>query len=171
MTLKTLVISNFDGLVTIDPESLVGQYASLQHLELGCKEISILQAEVPQASVPLEGQSCNLILQTKFKLDSKQEDSLLSLGFRSIPIHSLPAMDHFPNKLTMQYEGPERVSPSQPICSSLYHAFHRGISTSFGRASEEYRLLASKEYLAFLESTPWSLCFDDKSSDWDDWDE
>ena len=167
MALKILVISNFDGLVTIDPESLVGQYASLQHLELGCEEISIREAEEPQALVPLEGQSCNLIMKTTSKRLDRQEDSLLSLGFRFNPYHRPLDMCQLPSRLTMQYGALDRVWRPQ---SSSY-PFHRGISTSFGRASEEYRLLASKEYLAFLESTPWSLCFDDKSSDWDGWDE
>ena len=171
MTLKTLVITNFDGLVIIDQESLVGQYASLQHLELGCEDISIRKAKDAQALVPLEGQSCNLILQTTSKLESRQEASLLSLGFRSIPNNNPPAKYQFPNRLIMQYEAPERVSPPQSIRSSLYYPFERGISTSFGRGSEEYTLLASKGYQAFLYLTPYSLCFDDKRIDWDEEDE
>ena len=166
LSLKSLVIDYIDGLVTVDPESLVGQCASLQHLELGCKEISIHEADVPratQASVPLGGRSCNFILQTKLKLKCQQLHSLLSLGFRSVPNNNPPpAWFELPNKLLLQYGAPEPVSPPQSIRSSLYYPFHGCTSTSFGRGSEEYTLLASKDYQAFLEVTPWSLCFDDK---------
>ena len=159
MSLKTLVVNNCDGLVIIDPESLVGQYASLQHLELSCEEIEVSEVEDPRALVPLEGQSCNLILQTAFKLKSELQDSLLSLGFTSTPSNPSPEQ---PNILKMQYGTLERALPLQPVCSRLYDAFHRGISTSFARDSEEFTLLASREYQSFLEAIPWSLCYIDE---------
>ena len=160
--MKSLVIERCDGIAIIDPESLVGRYASLQHLELGCEAIEISKAEEPQALVPLEGQSCALILRTKSKLEECEQEDLLSLGFRSVPYHNPPASAQFPCTLMMQYGAPERALPLQSVRSSLYDPFHRGISTSFARDSEEHTLLLSKEYQAFLEATPWSLCYTDE---------
>ena len=107
------------------------------------------------------------------KLESRQEASLLSLGFSLMPNNNPPPeWFKLPNKLILQYGAPKHVSLPQSILSSrLNYLFHRDISTSFGRDSVEYTLLASKDYQAYLEVTPWSLCFDDKSRDWDDWHE
>lgn len=172
MTLKRLVISNFDqsldhdGLIIIDPESLVGRYASLQHLELTCEVIEISEAEDPQALEPLEGQSCNLILRTKFPVaESDEEDSLLSLGFRSIPSSPGPkpyCMFTPTYELNMQYGSPQHASPPQSILPRLYDPFfhdYHDLSTSFAEDSEEFALLASKEYQAFSQATPWSPCY------------
>ena len=158
MSLKSLVIDRCDDEVFIDPESLVGQYASLQHLELGCEEIRISATEEPSALLPLEGQFCNLLLRTKFPLKSNQQESLLSLGFKTAPYKNPPASPQFPNTFKMQFGAPS----SQPIPSRSDDSFHRGISTSFATDSEEYTLLLSKEYQSFLEAIPWSLCYIDE---------
>ena len=163
MSLKSLVIDCCDDEIFIDPESLVGQYASLQHLELGCEKIRISATEEPGALVPLEGQFCNLVLRTRFPLESNQQESLLSLGFKTAPYNTPPASPQFPITFQMQFG----AQSSQPIPSSPCDSFHRGISTSFARDSEEHTLLLSKEYQTFFEAIPWSLCYTDELLDSD----
>ena len=148
MHLKRLIVDHCKGCATIDPESLVGRYASLQHLELGCQWIAISEVKEPQALVPLEGQSCNLILRTEAKLWTYEEDRLLSLGFTPIP--STGNSERHPHVLNLQYGAPERALPLQSILPSLYDPFLRNISTSFARDSEEHALLTDQEYQAFL---------------------
>ena len=117
MHLKRLVVDHCKGCATLDPESLVGRYASLQHLELGCEWIDISEVKEPQALVPLEGQSCNLILRTEDKLWRHKEDMLLSLGFTSVPNNG--NSERHPHVLNLQYRAPERALPPHSILPSL----------------------------------------------------